>query len=111
MTTPDLAPPLQTSTPHQREDVWLLRMIWSATGPKPGGSSVASSFEPGALRTQSRDLTTRPLRPPQSEEKQFRSGGNGKKRNIWPRVSILHCTNANFEVCNQIIFGVLLQFF
>ncbi|GBN75573.1 hypothetical protein AVEN_220180-1 [Araneus ventricosus] len=30
-TTPELAPPLQTSTPHQQEDVWPLRMIWRAT--------------------------------------------------------------------------------
>ncbi|GBL55905.1 hypothetical protein AVEN_167289-1, partial [Araneus ventricosus] len=27
------------------------------------GSSVESGFEPGALRPQSRDLTTRPTRP------------------------------------------------
>ncbi|GBM65545.1 hypothetical protein AVEN_83392-1 [Araneus ventricosus] len=30
-TTPKLAPPLQTSTPHQREDVWPLEgrvMVW-----------------------------------------------------------------------------------
>ncbi|GBN81585.1 hypothetical protein AVEN_270749-1 [Araneus ventricosus] len=62
-TTPELAPPLQTSTPHQREDVWSLRMIWRAAGPRHGGSSVEAGFEPGALRPQSRDLTTRAPRP------------------------------------------------
>ncbi|GBO45845.1 hypothetical protein AVEN_164697-1 [Araneus ventricosus] len=62
-TTPRLAPPLQTSTPHQRGGVWPLRMIWRATGPIHGGSSVESGLEPGALRFQSRDLTTRPPRP------------------------------------------------
>ncbi|GBL56481.1 hypothetical protein AVEN_211257-1, partial [Araneus ventricosus] len=29
-----------------------------------GGSSVKSGFEPGALRPQSRNLITRPPRPP-----------------------------------------------
>ncbi|GBN48200.1 hypothetical protein AVEN_156177-1 [Araneus ventricosus] len=62
-TTPELAPPLQASTPHQREGVWPLRMIWRAAGPIHGGSSGESGFEPGTLRPQSRDLTTRPPRP------------------------------------------------
>ncbi|GBL91622.1 hypothetical protein AVEN_21696-1, partial [Araneus ventricosus] len=44
-TTPELAPPLQTSAPHQREDVWPLRVIWSAADPIHGGSSVESGFE------------------------------------------------------------------
>ncbi|GBO43580.1 hypothetical protein AVEN_253457-1 [Araneus ventricosus] len=42
-TTPELAPSLQNSTPHQREDVWALRMIQRATGPIHGGSSVEPS--------------------------------------------------------------------
>ncbi|GBM91624.1 hypothetical protein AVEN_166667-1 [Araneus ventricosus] len=62
-TTPELASPLQTSAPHQREDVWPLRMIWRTTGPIHGGSSVESGFEPAALRSRGRDLTTRPPRP------------------------------------------------
>ncbi|GBM80213.1 hypothetical protein AVEN_203725-1 [Araneus ventricosus] len=62
-TTPELAPPLQTSTPHQREDVWPLRMILRATGPIHVGSSVESGFESGALPPQSRNLTTRPPQP------------------------------------------------
>ncbi|GBM28601.1 hypothetical protein AVEN_72175-1 [Araneus ventricosus] len=61
--TPELAPPLQASTPHQREGVWPLRMIWRAAGPIHGGSSVKLGFEPGTLRPQSRGLTTRPPRP------------------------------------------------
>ncbi|GBM18202.1 hypothetical protein AVEN_151734-1 [Araneus ventricosus] len=52
-TTPELAPPLQASTPHQREDLWPLCMIWYETGPIHGGSSVESGFEPGTLRPQS----------------------------------------------------------
>ncbi|GBN30403.1 hypothetical protein AVEN_17317-1 [Araneus ventricosus] len=67
-TTPELAPPLQISTPHQREDVWPLRMIKRATGPIHGGSSVESGFEPRALRPQSRDLTTRPQRPQPNDQ-------------------------------------------
>ncbi|GBM18410.1 hypothetical protein AVEN_72748-1 [Araneus ventricosus] len=62
-TTPELAPRLQTSTPHQREDIWLLGMIYCATGPIHNGFLVESGFEPGTLRPQSRDLTTRPTRP------------------------------------------------
>ncbi|GBM94821.1 hypothetical protein AVEN_26532-1 [Araneus ventricosus] len=54
---------LQTSTPHQREDVWPPRMIQRATGPIHDGSSAESGFEPGTLRPQRQDLTTRPLRP------------------------------------------------
>ncbi|GBN89647.1 hypothetical protein AVEN_174841-1 [Araneus ventricosus] len=46
-TTPQLAPPIQTSMPHQRGDVWPLRMILRATGPIHGGSLVESGFEPG----------------------------------------------------------------
>ncbi|GBM14044.1 hypothetical protein AVEN_209938-1 [Araneus ventricosus] len=34
------------------------------SGPIQGGSSVESGFEPGALRPQSRDPTTRPPRTP-----------------------------------------------
>ncbi|GBL88375.1 hypothetical protein AVEN_103031-1 [Araneus ventricosus] len=62
-TTPELAPPLQASTPHQRESVWPLRMIWCATGPIHGGSSVESGFEPAALRSGGRDLASSPPRP------------------------------------------------
>ncbi|GBN79791.1 hypothetical protein AVEN_29769-1 [Araneus ventricosus] len=72
-TTPELAPPLQTSTPHQWEDIWPLRMIYRGTGPIHGGSSVESGFDPGALRTQSRDLTHRLPWPGV-----FREKGKGK---------------------------------
>ncbi|GBM07264.1 hypothetical protein AVEN_187831-1 [Araneus ventricosus] len=37
--------------------------------PQHGGSSVESGFEPGTLRPQSRDLTTRPPRPPSKKGK------------------------------------------
>ncbi|GBL79868.1 hypothetical protein AVEN_28930-1 [Araneus ventricosus] len=53
-------PPLQASAPHQREDVWLLRINSRATAPIHLGSSVESGFEPGILWSRSRDLTTTP---------------------------------------------------
>ncbi|GBN17490.1 hypothetical protein AVEN_28291-1 [Araneus ventricosus] len=62
-TTPELAPPLQTFAPHQRDDVRPLRMILLATGPIHDTSSVESGFEPGTLPPPSRDLTTKPSRP------------------------------------------------
>ncbi|GBL72471.1 hypothetical protein AVEN_115387-1 [Araneus ventricosus] len=49
-------PPLQASTQHQREGVWLLRMIQRAAGPIHGGSSVESGFEPGTLRNRAEAL-------------------------------------------------------
>ncbi|GBN94378.1 hypothetical protein AVEN_6967-1 [Araneus ventricosus] len=61
--TPEMAPPLQASSPHRREGDWQRRMIWRAAGPiRHGGSSVESCFEPGTLRPQGQDLTTRPPR-------------------------------------------------
>ncbi|GBM33245.1 hypothetical protein AVEN_91642-1 [Araneus ventricosus] len=62
-TTPELSPLHHTSTPHQPEDVWPLRMICVQQAPYRGGSSVEQGFEPGTLRPQSRGLTTRPPRP------------------------------------------------
>ncbi|GBM67967.1 hypothetical protein AVEN_22445-1 [Araneus ventricosus] len=60
-TTPELAPPLQASAPHQREGVWPIRMILRPASHMHGGSLVESGFEPATLR--SRGLTTRPPRP------------------------------------------------
>ncbi|GBM92084.1 hypothetical protein AVEN_79685-1 [Araneus ventricosus] len=60
--TPELAPPLQTSAPYQREDVWPLNVQQAHM---PGGSLVESGFGPVTLLPQSRDLTTRPPRPHQ----------------------------------------------
>ncbi|GBN57140.1 hypothetical protein AVEN_187254-1 [Araneus ventricosus] len=62
-TTPEQASPLQTSAPHQRDDVWSPTYDFRVTGPTHDGSSVESGFEPGTLRHLSRDLTTRPPRP------------------------------------------------
>ncbi|GBM20113.1 hypothetical protein AVEN_268428-1 [Araneus ventricosus] len=59
--TPALASLFQISASSHREDAWLLCMIYHATGPIHGGSSVKSGFEPGTL--QHRDLATRPKRP------------------------------------------------
>ncbi|GBO11213.1 hypothetical protein AVEN_63032-1 [Araneus ventricosus] len=63
--------------PHQREDNWPLRMIYRATGPIRGGSSVELGLEAGTLRPQSRDLTTRPPR----SRKEKRDCNKGKKKN------------------------------
>ncbi|GBN56646.1 hypothetical protein AVEN_123125-1 [Araneus ventricosus] len=54
-TTPERAPSLQIFEPHQREDVWQLRMIQRAAGPIHGGSSVESGFEPATLRYSNRE--------------------------------------------------------
>ncbi|GBM23155.1 hypothetical protein AVEN_147073-1 [Araneus ventricosus] len=51
-TTPELKPPIQTSTSLQREGVCPLRMIYCATGPIHGGSSVETGLELGTLRPQ-----------------------------------------------------------
>ncbi|GBO09547.1 hypothetical protein AVEN_209446-1 [Araneus ventricosus] len=77
MTTPELAPPLQTSAPHRREDLWsptydltcnrsqyTTDRQWNrVSNLEPSdGSSMESAFEPGAFRFQGRDLITRPPR-------------------------------------------------
>ncbi|GBN24581.1 hypothetical protein AVEN_74965-1 [Araneus ventricosus] len=67
-TAPGLAPPLQASSPRKREDVWPLRMIWRATDFIHGGSG----FEPGTLRSESGDLTTRPPRAFHVSERDFK---------------------------------------
>ncbi|GBM07613.1 hypothetical protein AVEN_230046-1 [Araneus ventricosus] len=56
-------------------------MIWRATGPIHGGSSVESGFEPGTLRSQGRGPTTRPPRPLGNTNDSYRvqdSGGSIK---------------------------------
>ncbi|GBN44396.1 hypothetical protein AVEN_243443-1, partial [Araneus ventricosus] len=53
-TTLELAPPLKSSAPHQREDV--------RPPTYDHGSSVESGFRPGIVRFRSRDLTTWPPR-------------------------------------------------
>ncbi|GBM59034.1 hypothetical protein AVEN_104706-1, partial [Araneus ventricosus] len=60
-TTPELAP-LSRSF-HSTPPFGPLCMGYQAAGPIHGGSSVESGFEPGTLRLQSRDLTTRPPPP------------------------------------------------
>ncbi|GBM69839.1 hypothetical protein AVEN_198544-1 [Araneus ventricosus] len=49
---------VSTFTPHQREDVWPPK--YDVACPIRGGYSGKSGVEPGTLRTQSRELTTRP---------------------------------------------------
>ncbi|GBM87969.1 hypothetical protein AVEN_91923-1, partial [Araneus ventricosus] len=49
--------------PHQREDVWPLRLISSATDPKHGSSSVEPGFRPETLRPRGWDFTASPPRP------------------------------------------------
>ncbi|GBM03980.1 hypothetical protein AVEN_99181-1 [Araneus ventricosus] len=53
--------PLQTSTPHQREDVWPLRMIQRAAGPIHDGSSVesGSNLDPSGPKAETLPLDHR----------------------------------------------------
>ncbi|GBN71681.1 hypothetical protein AVEN_109039-1 [Araneus ventricosus] len=62
-TTLELPLPLKTSTPHQRQDVWPLRMIQRVTDPIHGGPPLESGFVLGTLRPQIRDLNTKSPRP------------------------------------------------
>ncbi|GBN40814.1 hypothetical protein AVEN_156746-1 [Araneus ventricosus] len=62
-TTPGLTSPLKTPAPHQRENVWSLRLIQRAADKIHGGSSVELGFEPAALRTRGQNLTTSPPWP------------------------------------------------
>ncbi|GBL85679.1 hypothetical protein AVEN_193136-1 [Araneus ventricosus] len=54
-TPPELAPPLQTSAPHQREGVWP--PLYDLTCNRPNirriCSGIGSGFEPGTLRPRS----------------------------------------------------------
>ncbi|GBN98750.1 hypothetical protein AVEN_3517-1 [Araneus ventricosus] len=49
-TTPELAPPLQTSAPHQRVDVWPHTHDLTCNRSNTDGSSMESGFEPGTPR-------------------------------------------------------------
>ncbi|GBO28570.1 hypothetical protein AVEN_20686-1, partial [Araneus ventricosus] len=64
-TTHELAPSLQLSAPHQREDVCPTPSDLRCTSQDHihNGSSVESGFELGIVRFRSRDLLTRTLRP------------------------------------------------
>ncbi|GBM64576.1 hypothetical protein AVEN_56550-1 [Araneus ventricosus] len=62
--TPELSSSLQTSTPHQREDVWPLMYDLTCNRPNTRRIFSGTGFRAGTLRPQSRDLTTRPPRPP-----------------------------------------------
>ncbi|GBN65949.1 hypothetical protein AVEN_52348-1 [Araneus ventricosus] len=63
-TTHEMASPLQTSAPHQWEDVWPLCMIERATGPIHGGSSAKSDFELISIHPRSRVNASRPPQSP-----------------------------------------------
>ncbi|GBN98974.1 hypothetical protein AVEN_44470-1 [Araneus ventricosus] len=64
-TTPELAPPLQTSTPHQREDAWPPLMIQSGAGPYSADLqwNRVSSLEPSGPKAETLPLGHRS--PPQ----------------------------------------------
>ncbi|GBM09997.1 hypothetical protein AVEN_23988-1 [Araneus ventricosus] len=70
-TTPERVPHLQTSAPHQWENVSLLRFIYHATDPIHGKSSVESGFGLGVLGSRSRDLIARPPGPHNSSRKRL----------------------------------------
>ncbi|GBL99928.1 hypothetical protein AVEN_19423-1 [Araneus ventricosus] len=65
-TTPELAPPLQASTPHQREGVWPRAYGWACIGPNTQPIFNGIVFEPGTLWLRGRHLTTRPPRLPET---------------------------------------------
>ncbi|GBN43448.1 hypothetical protein AVEN_243419-1 [Araneus ventricosus] len=91
-TTPELATPLQTSAshqqpsipvdskpyglvggsglwePHQLVDVWTITYDLTCNRSNRRRILVESGFEPGTLRPQRRDLTTRSPRPDVNEE-------------------------------------------
>ncbi|GBO24088.1 hypothetical protein AVEN_170999-1 [Araneus ventricosus] len=55
-TTHELTHTLQTSEPHQWEEVWPLCMIERATGPMHSGSSLKSDFKLGTQRPKAQSL-------------------------------------------------------
>ncbi|GBM43695.1 hypothetical protein AVEN_26562-1 [Araneus ventricosus] len=62
-TTSEMAPSLQTSTPHQWEIIFFPDGFNVHQTRLHGCSSVESGFESGTLRPRDRDLTTGPPRP------------------------------------------------
>ncbi|GBM46656.1 hypothetical protein AVEN_274153-1 [Araneus ventricosus] len=54
-TTPEPVPPLQTSVPHQREEIWP-RRIKGASDPLTRGSSMESGFKFGAPQPEAETL-------------------------------------------------------
>ncbi|GBM85758.1 hypothetical protein AVEN_127478-1, partial [Araneus ventricosus] len=60
-TAPQLAPPLHTSAPYQREGVTPTYDLTYSV-PNHDGSSVELGFEPGDLQLRGRHLNTRPPR-------------------------------------------------
>ncbi|GBM78155.1 hypothetical protein AVEN_2437-1 [Araneus ventricosus] len=63
MTIPQLAPHFQTSTPHQREDVWPSTYDLACNRPHTWRIFSGIWFRTWNPPAQSRDLTTRPPRP------------------------------------------------
>ncbi|GBN81060.1 hypothetical protein AVEN_44430-1 [Araneus ventricosus] len=61
-TKPELAPSLQTSAPHQREDDDPLHIIQRETGPHKRRIFAGTRFQTWNPPARSRDLTTRPPR-------------------------------------------------
>ncbi|GBL97102.1 hypothetical protein AVEN_254138-1 [Araneus ventricosus] len=78
-TPPGLAPPLQTSAPHQREDVWP--PTYDLTCNRPNTRRIFSGI--GNLRPQSRDLITRPPWPHKLEVPEYSL--------VWEKVGIQTC--------------------
>ncbi|GBN94134.1 hypothetical protein AVEN_56085-1 [Araneus ventricosus] len=65
----ELAPPLQTSGPHQLEDFWR-RGKWRVPVPLTRQFFDGSGFEPGNLQPRGRNLNTRSPRPQQDHKNQ-----------------------------------------
>ncbi|GBN26125.1 hypothetical protein AVEN_275673-1 [Araneus ventricosus] len=71
--TPDMVPPLQTSSPHQREDIYprMYDLTFKMTNTRPIFSGIR--FETWNPPARSRDLTTRPSRLDNQSEKKLKS--------------------------------------
>ncbi|GBO04043.1 hypothetical protein AVEN_154146-1 [Araneus ventricosus] len=74
-------------------------MVWRATGPIHGGSSVESVFEPATLRSRGRDLTTRPPRPQQNSGRTLKKSLKQMVDDLYKEHHIL-----NSELTQTILF-------
>ncbi|GBM01344.1 hypothetical protein AVEN_135771-1 [Araneus ventricosus] len=118
---PQLAPPLQTSTPHQREDVWPLSHAFNLQQAQCTTELQWNRVcEPGALRSQCGDLTTRPPRPSAAWRKwmyrfkslsEFRlltctlSGASNSFSNIWLYPIYLEVTDCGYGKPDEWVDG------
>ncbi|GBO04040.1 hypothetical protein AVEN_170240-1 [Araneus ventricosus] len=78
-TTPELAPPLQTSAPYQWEDVCSPKYDLTCNRPYTRRIFNGISFRTWSLPAPRPDLVTRPLRP-QFSLRRYKKRGEAAKR-------------------------------